>query len=64
MEGGVVFKVRSTRDIFSPKWQVNTKVDPSKLDPNLKVIISQCDIKIIIKLQCLIYNYNDFMAIR
>jgi len=26
-----------------PKWRVNTKVDPSKLDPNLKVIISQCD---------------------
>jgi hypothetical protein len=60
MEGGVVFKVRSTRD----KWWVNTKVNPSKLDPNLKVIISQCDIKIIIKLQCLIYNYNDFMVVR
>ena len=26
-----------------PKWRVNTKVDPSRLDPNLKVIISQCD---------------------
>ncbi len=29
--------------ILALKWRVNTKVDPSKLDPNLKVIISQCD---------------------
>ena len=50
MEGGVIFKVRSTQDIFLPKWWVNTNVDPSKLDPNLKVIISQCDILIPSKL--------------
>jgi hypothetical protein len=29
---------------LASKWRVNTKVDLSKLDPNLKVIISQCDI--------------------
>ncbi len=29
--------------VLAPKWRVNTKVDLSKLDPNLKVIISQCD---------------------
>jgi hypothetical protein len=28
---------------LAPKWRVNTKVDPSRLDPYLKVIISQCD---------------------
>ncbi len=29
--------------VLASKWRVNTKVDPSKLDPNLKVIISQCE---------------------
>ncbi len=29
--------------VLAPKWRVNTKVDPSRLDPSLKVIISQCD---------------------
>jgi hypothetical protein len=37
--------------VLAPKWRVNTKVDPSKLDPNLKVIISQCDI----------YKRNNFL---
>jgi hypothetical protein len=23
--------------VLAPKWRINTKVDPSKLDPNLKV---------------------------
>jgi len=39
--------------VLAPKWRVNTKVDPSKLDPNLKVIISQCDI----------YKRNNFLFI-
>ncbi len=29
--------------VLAPKRWVNTKVDLSRLDPNLKVIISQCD---------------------
>jgi hypothetical protein len=35
--GGVVFKVRATRNHFGAKVAHNTKVDLSKLDPNLKV---------------------------
>ncbi len=33
--------------VLAPKWQVNTKVDPSRLDPNLKVIMSQRDTAIL-----------------
>ncbi len=44
MGGGVIFKVRSTRDHFGAKVAGKYKeVDISRLDPNLKVIISQCD---------------------
>jgi hypothetical protein len=40
---------------LAPKWHVNTKVDPSRLDPNLKVIKSQCDITIQSKLDFYVY---------
>ncbi len=29
MGGGVVFKVRATRNSFAAKWRVNTRADPS-----------------------------------
>jgi hypothetical protein len=34
MGGGVIFKVRATQSSFGAKVTVNTKIDPSKLDPD------------------------------
>ncbi len=34
MGKGVIFKVRATRNGFGTKVVLNTKDDPSKLDPN------------------------------
>jgi len=42
--------------VLAPKWRVNTKVDPSRLDPNLKVIISQCDMLNVDVLSVIVLN--------